>query len=206
MMNETYREEPIAPDTARPAPGGPFATLWCWICGGLLRLGGWRVQGDFPAAGKAVLLAAPHPSNWDGIWMLLTAGYYRRKLRWMGKKSLTTGPFGGLVKWAGCVPVDRSAKHDLVAQMVEAFRARERMVLAIPPEGTRSQTEGWKSGFYHIAHGAGVPILISVLDYGTRRVSLAALVWTSGDYEADLPRLRAFYAEAKGRHADKFSG
>ena len=164
------------------------------------------MEGDFPAIDKAVLLAAPHTSNWDGIWMLLTAGYYRRKLRWMGKQSLTTGLFGGLVKWAGCVPVDRSGSRDMVGQMVEAFAARPAMVLAIPPEGTRSRTEGWKSGFYHIAHGAGVPVLISVLDYGTRRVRLAALVWTSGDYTADLPRLRAFYAEAKGRHVEKFSG
>ncbi len=164
------------------------------------------MEGDFPAIEKAVLLAAPHTSNWDGIWMLLTAGYYRRKLRWMGKQSLTTGLFGGLVKWAGCVPVDRSGSRDMVGQMVEAFAARPAMVLAIPPEGTRSRTEGWKSGFYHIAHGAGVPVLISVLDYGTRKVRLAALVWTSGDYEADLPRLRAFYDGAKGRHAEKFSG
>lgn len=205
-MSETYREQPIGADSARPAPGGPFATLWHWICAGLLRLGGWRMEGDFPAVDKAVLLAAPHTSNWDGIWMLLSAGYFRRKLRWMGKKSLTTGPFGGFVKWAGCVPVDRSSKQDLVAQMVDAFSAAPRMILAIPPEGTRSQTEGWKSGFYHIARGAGVPILITVLDYGKRRVRLAALVWTSGDYEADLPRLRAFYEGAKGRHAEKFSG
>ena len=176
------------------------------MCAAYLAVMGWKMKGDFPRLEKAVLLAAPHTSNWDGINMLASAGFYRRRLMWMGKKSLTTGPFGGLVKWAGCVPVDRSGKRDMVAQMVDAFRAADRMVLAVPPEGTRARTPGWRSGFYHIAHGAGVPIILSVLDYGRKQIRLAAVVHPTGDYEADLPHIRAFYEDAKGKHQEKFTG
>jgi 1-acyl-sn-glycerol-3-phosphate acyltransferase len=136
--------------------------------------------------------------------MLATAAHYRVKLRWMGKASLTRGPFGWLIKALGCVPIDRSQSNDVVRVMTEAFAASERMVLAIPPEGTRSAVREWKSGFYHIAVAAGVPIVLSVLDYGAKRVSLAAVVYPSGDYEKDLAVIRGHYATARGKNRDKF--
>lgn len=170
-----------------------------------LGLNGWKVRGDWPGLEKAVLVAAPHTSNWDGLNMLATAGYYRVKLAWMGKKSLTQGPFGWLLKAMGCVPIDRSQSNDVVSVMREQFAARKRMVLAIPPEGTRSLAREWKSGFYHIAHGAGVPLVISVLDYGTKTVRLAAVVRTSGDYAADLAIIRAHYTNATGKHPERFA-
>lgn len=195
----------LNPDSARPAPAsGPFTQVVHWISGAFLTLGGWRIEGDWPAFEKVVLVAAPHTSNWDGLNMLAAAGYYRVRLRWMGKKSLTQGPFGWLVKWLGCVPIDRSQSNDVVGAMKEAFAAEERMVLAIPPEGTRSAVREWKSGFYHIAVGANVPIVLSVLDYGKRRVKLAAVVFPSGDYGADLPLIQAHYADAQGKYRDKF--
>ena len=116
------------------------------------------MEGDWPADPKAVVICAPHTSNWDGIWMLAAAGAWRFTLRYMGKKSLTEGPFGWLVRWTGCIPVDRAKSNDLVAQMARAFAAEDRLMLAIPPEGTRGRVEKWKSGFYHIAVGANVPI------------------------------------------------
>lgn len=206
MAGSSSRVSPIDPSSARPAPARGFGTEAVrWICAAYLRLGGWKLRGDWPGLDKAVLVAAPHTSNWDGINMLATAGYYRVKLRWMGKKSLTQGPFGWLIKWLGCVPIDRSAANDVVKAMSEAFAANTRMVLAIPPEGTRSATREWKTGFYHIARAAGVPLVLSVLDYGTRTVSLAAVVHPSGDYEADLPVIRGFYASAVGKHPAKFA-
>jgi 1-acyl-sn-glycerol-3-phosphate acyltransferase len=102
------------------------------------------------------------------------------------------------------VPIDRSQSNDVVRVMTEAFAASERMVLAIPPEGTRSAVREWKSGFYHIAVAAGVPIVLSVLDYGAKRVSLAAVVYPSGDYEKDLAVIRGHYATARGKNRDKF--
>jgi len=195
----------LDPGSARPAPSrGPFTQIVHWISGAFLTLGGWKIQGDWPALDKMVLVAAPHTSNWDGINMLAAAGYYRVRLRWMGKKSLTQGPFGWLIKWLGCVPIDRSKANDVVGAMAEAFAREERMVLAIPPEGTRSAVREWKSGFYHIAVGANVPIVLSVLDYGKRKVRLAAVVFPSGDYETDLKLIQAHYADAQGKHRDQF--
>lgn len=192
--------------TARPAPyRGVGSEIVRWLSFAYLTLAGWTVRGDWPGVEKAVLVAAPHTSNWDGLNMLATAGFYRVKLAWMGKKSLTQGPFGWVLKAMGCVPIDRSQSNDVVAAMREQFAARARMILAIPPEGTRSLAREWKSGFYHIAHGAGVPLVISVLDYGKKRVSLAAVVTPSGDYDTDLALIRAHYANAKGKHAAQFS-
>lgn len=205
MAESSARVVLIDQSSARPAPSrGPVSDIVHLICGGFLSVSGWKVRGDWPAIDKMVLVAAPHTSNWDGLNMLATAGYFRVKLRWMGKASLTKGPFGGLIKWLGCVPIDRSAANDVVKAMADAFAAADRMVLAIPPEGTRSATREWKTGFYHIACAAHVPIVLSVLDYGRRTASLAAVVYPSGDYEADLPLIRAFYAHAKGKHRDKF--
>ncbi|MBL8559369.1 MAG: 1-acyl-sn-glycerol-3-phosphate acyltransferase [Hyphomonadaceae bacterium] len=192
--------------SAKPgASRGAFSDVVRAVCGGYLRLGGWKLQGDWPGLDKAVLLAAPHTSNWDGINMLATAGAYRIKLRWMGKKSLVAGPFGGIVRWLGCVPIDRSAAHDVVAQMKRAFANEDRLVLAIPPEGSRSRVTEWKRGYYHIAHGAGVPIVLAVLDYGARTVTLSGVLETSGDYDADFAWIRAHYEGARAKFPERFA-
>lgn len=205
MSEASARQILLDRATARPAAfRGPFSELSRWLSAAYLKLTGWRVEGDWPALEKAVLVAAPHTSNWDGINMLATSGYYRAPLRWMGKKSLTQGPFGWLIKALGCVPIDRSQSNDVVKLMSEQFAAHETMVLAVPPEGTRSAVREWKSGFYHIAVGAKAPLVLSVLDYGTKTVRLAAVFYPSGDYEADLPLIRAHYANAQGKNAGKF--
>ena len=198
------RHVAIPPSPARSAPSkGPFSQFVRVCCIGFLKLTGWRMQGDWPAIGKMVLVAAPHTSNWDGLQMLVAAGYYRIRLRWMGKKSLTTGPFGWIIKALGCVPIDRSQSHDVVKVMADAIEAADNMVLAIPPEGTRARVNEWKSGFYHIAVAANVPIVLSVLDYKRKTMSIAAVVHPSGDYDADLPVIRSYYADAVGKHPAK---
>lgn len=198
------RQIVIDPTTARPAPSrGVGSEIVRGVSRVFLKLGGWKMRGDWPDIPKMVLVAAPHTSNWDGLNMLAAAGYYRVRLRWMGKKSLTQGPFGWIIKALGCVPVDRSANHDVVSAMSAAFGAETRMVLAVPPEGTRARVDEWKSGFYHIAVGAGVPIVLSVLDYGTRTMRIAAVIEPSGDYAADLAVIRGFYRDAVGKHRAK---
>ncbi len=192
-------------DSAKPAPfKGVGSEIWRWMCSVYLKASGWKIEGDWPQDQKVVLVAAPHTSNWDGVNMLAAAGFYRIDLRWMGKKELTEGVFGGFLKWMGCVPVDRKQGGDMVRQMRDAFESVERMVLAVPPEATRAISREWKSGFYHIAHTARVPILLSVLDYGSKTIRLSGMIAPSGDYEADLKLIKSHYADAKGRRNERF--
>mgnify|MGYP003630919913 FL=1 len=124
----------------RPAPyRGIGSEIVHLLCGFYLWLGGWRLLDDWPPDRKMVVLAAPHTSNWDGFDMLAVAGWYRVKLSYMGKKSLTTGPLGWLVKRSGCVPVERSKSNDVVSQMRAAFDAADSLFLAVAPEATRSR-------------------------------------------------------------------
>jgi 1-acyl-sn-glycerol-3-phosphate acyltransferase len=179
--------------------------LYRWASNLLFFLVRWRVAGDFPPHPRAVILAAPHTSNWDGLWMVAAAGIYRVRLNWMGKASLARGPLGWLARLSGLIPIDRSGGKDLVRATVEAFEGADHLLIAIAPEGTRAAVGEWKSGFYHIARLAGVPILFAVMDWGTRTVRISGELWPSGDYEADLEVMRSHYADARGRHAGRFS-
>lgn len=191
--------------TARPRPPrGLLVELWRGFGSAAMALGGWKIAGDWPDDPKCVVIAAPHTSNWDGIWMVMAAAKWRIRLRYMGKKSLTTGPFGGIVRWTGCIPIDRSKSNDVVAAMQAAFAAEAGLILAVPPEGTRVAVPKWKSGFYHIAVGAGVPITFAVMDYATKTVSLPATLWPSGDYLADLKVIQGFYAGATAKFPRDF--
>jgi 1-acyl-sn-glycerol-3-phosphate acyltransferase len=190
----------------RSAPyRGVAGELLRWICAGILATAGWKIRGDWPPLDKAVLVAAPHTSNWDAFYMLAAAAYFRITLRWMGKASLTQGPFGWLVRAMGCVPVDRSKRHDLVRAMSDEFAARKRMLLAIPPEGTRSLTRAWKTGFYYIAFQAQVPLILSVLDYGTKTIRIAGVFHPTGDYDADILAIGEYYRGAVGKHEARFA-
>lgn len=192
--------------SARIAPPRGFgAEIYRWASRLVLWLGGWKTAGDFPGVAKAVVLAAPHTSNWDAIWMIAAAGKYRIRLHWMGKASLARGAQGWLAKLSGLIPVDRSGGKDLVRATADAFAGADRLLIAIAPEGTRGAVGEWKSGFYHIARLADVPILFAVMDYGTRTVRISGEIWPSGNYEADLALIRSHYADARGRHAGRFS-
>ena len=155
-------------------------------------------MGDWPADPKLVVVAAPHTSNWDGINMLAAAGYYRVKLRWMGKKELTTGPLGFIVKWFGCVPVERKGNTDIVRQMKDAFDQVESMMLAVAPEGTRAKTREWKTGFYHIANMSKVPILMGYVDAEKKEAGFADFFYPTGDVDKDLEEIRNFYKPING--------
>jgi 1-acyl-sn-glycerol-3-phosphate acyltransferase len=164
-----------------------------------LWLGGWKIAGSWPTDARMVVTAAPHTSNWDGIWMLAAAGAWRVRLRYMGKKSLTQGPFGWLVRWTGCIPIDRSQSNDVVAAMKQAFDV-DSMFLVVPPEGTRSAVEKWKSGFYHIAVGAQVPLIVGMMDYAKKTGGLALAFMPTGDYAADMARVEEFYRSTTPKH------
>ncbi|MBI1400781.1 1-acyl-sn-glycerol-3-phosphate acyltransferase [Hyphomonas sp.] len=170
-----------------------------------LKATGWRVGSDWPVqVPKSVIVAAPHTSNWDGLTMVAVAGWYRVKLNWMGKAALVRGPLGWLVKRSGCVPVERSSSNDYVEQMRQAFASRETMHLAVAPEGTREANPNWKTGFYHIARSAGVPLLMAVLDYRTHVLRLEGPLPVTDDAAGDMAKVLSYYAEADGKFPERF--
>lgn len=169
----------------------------------LYRLAGWRVEGALPDAPKFVVIAAPHTSNWDLPFMLGVALHFRTRLHWMGKDSLFKPPFGGLMRLAGGISIDRSKANDVVAQTITHFRDAKRLAIAIPPEGTRSKVRYWKTGFYHIAHGAGVPIALGFLDYKRKVGGIGMTLSPSGDYERDLEIIKGFYAGVTPKHPER---
>lgn len=175
-------------------------------CRRMLRLLGWRVEGELsPRAMRCVVVAAPHTSNWDFPYTLMGAFALGMHIRWLGKASLFRAPFGGLMRWLGGIPVDRSRAGNLVASSAAALRAAPGpLQLVVAPEGTRSRAREWKTGFHRIAREAGLPIQLSYLDWGQRCCGLGPLVDPGDDIDADIARIRAFYAPFKGRNADQF--
>jgi 1-acyl-sn-glycerol-3-phosphate acyltransferase len=170
----------------------------------LLRLGGWTIVGGLPKPAKAVIVAAPHTSNWDGIWALIYTVAVRLDVRWFAKASLFWYPLGPLLRALGGIPLDRSRAGSAVDQAVTMFRDLHSFYFGLAPEGTRSRTAYWKSGFYRIATDAGVPIVLGFLDYGSKRLGLGPTLYTSGDADADLVIIREFYEGIEGRWPEKF--
>ncbi len=168
-----------------------------------LRLFGWRVEGQFPALPQAVLIAAPHTSNWDLPFMLACAYVLDIRPMWLGKQQLFRWPFGGLMRWFGGLPVNRSQRDDVVRQAVERFAATPSLLLVVPPAGTRSMAPHWKSGFYHIANGAGVPIVCTFLDYRNRVGGIGPTVIPTGDLRSDMDLIRAFYDGVTGKFPEQ---
>jgi 1-acyl-sn-glycerol-3-phosphate acyltransferase len=159
-----------------------------------LRLTGWKLVGERPSTPKLVVISQ-HTSNWDAWYLLLFALAFDIRVSWIGKHTLFRGPLGPIARWLGGVPVDRSAHHDLVAQLADAFRARDQLILVMAPEGTRHRVEHWKSGFYHVARSANVPVVLARLDYRRREGGFGEQLSPSGDLKADMDRIRAFYAD-----------
>jgi 1-acyl-sn-glycerol-3-phosphate acyltransferase len=171
-----------------------------------LRLRGWKVVGKLPAnASKSVLIAAPHTSNWDLPYTLRVCFALRLNVYWMGKSSIFKPPFRGVMMWLGGIAVDRSQSNNLVEDSSAAIRrASGPLQLIVPPEGTRSGTRYWKTGFYYIAAGAGVPIVMAYLDYEKKIGGLGPVFQTTRDIDADMLAIKAFYAGVKGKNPDQF--
>ena len=178
-------------------------TLKQHLARGLLRLCGWRLQDGVPDSPSYVLIAAPHTSNWDFPWMLLSAWGLGLRIHWIGKHTLFKPPFNGIMRRLGGFPVRRDSGQNMVDQAVTLLRERESLILTVPPEGSRSYRPYWRSGFYHIARLAEVPIVLSYLDYGHRRCGVGPAILPSGDLRADMARIRAFYADFRGKYPDQ---
>lgn len=169
-------------------------------CRAVLRLCGWSLVGQFPDTPKLVLIAAPHSSWWDGVWGLLIKVAAGADVHFMGKQELFAWPLGGLLRRLGGVPIDRGAAKGVVEQMIDQLRQRDQFWLGIAPEGTRKPVKRWKSGFWHIAHDAGVPIFPVAFHYPDKAIHLGPLFAASEDMDADMARLRAWYSSFNGKH------
>lgn len=163
------------------------------------RLIGWKVLGQKPEQKKCVLIAAPHTSNWDFPTMMVIAFVLGLDVHWMGKHTLfPKGPLGAIMRWFGGIAIDRRKRHNTVEQMAEEYRRRDELLVVITPEGTRSEVDRWKGGFYHIACAANVPIVLGFVDAKTKTTGLGPTFYSTGDYEADLKEIMAFYENMQG--------
>jgi 1-acyl-sn-glycerol-3-phosphate acyltransferase len=168
-----------------------------------LRLRGWRLCGKRPALRKYLIILAPHTCNWDLLLGLLAAAGFGLKTSWLGKDAIFRWPMAGVLRHLGGIPVRRNAQEGIVGQVVAAYAAADALVIGITPEGTRRSTPHWKSGFYYMALGAGVPVVPASIDRVTRRITLGPPLELSGDPHRDMEAIRLFYANARGIHSEK---
>jgi 1-acyl-sn-glycerol-3-phosphate acyltransferase len=170
---------------------------------GVLHVMGWRIEGNIPDLPKLVIIAAPHTSNWDFVVGIAAKFALRLKVLWLGKDSLFRWPLGALMRSLGGLPVDRSSPNAVVNQMVDSFARHESLVLALAPEGTRKRVDRWRTGFYHIAHGAGVPIVPVALNWGERAIQIGQPFTTTGNLETDIAALQHRFASVEGRRRSR---
>ena len=154
---------------------------------------GWRFDGEFPNLPKAVLIAAPHTSNYDGLYGFLAMLGIGIRVTIFGKDSLFNSPLKGLFEWIGILPVQRDSPHGLTHDIINVIQQHEKIWIAIAPEGTRNKAEKIKSGFYHIAHGANIPIVMFAFDYHQKMIHCLGTLHTTGNYEQDLQVILARY-------------
>ena len=164
----------------------------------MMRLAGWRVEGKLPDIPKFVLVGAPHTSNWDFVLFLGVIFTLRANVRFMGKAEIFRSPIGAFFRYCGGVPVERKKSTGLVDQMVQVCNESERFILTIAPEGTRHHVTEWKRGFYHIAKGARIPIVIAVVDGRHKTVRIGQVFHPTEDMEADMKTIQGFFAGIVG--------
>jgi 1-acyl-sn-glycerol-3-phosphate acyltransferase len=183
-----------AADTNLPRRGNPVGRV---LARALMRLWRWRLEGTFPAVPKAVVVVAPHTTNWDFPVGVLALFALDLKIHWLGKHTLFRWPLRPLMLWLDGIPVVRGSGSGTVARLVEEMQRRDTMLLAVAPEGTRSDVAEWRMGFAHIAHGAGVPVIPVSFDWAHRTVWLGPALTLSGDLAADERMLREWLAAAR---------
>ncbi len=149
------------------------------------------------------MTAAPHTSNWDFVYALLVSCNLGIRINLMTKKEIFRWPFGPFLKFVGAVPVDRSKSNGLVDQVVQAFGRNERLVVAIAPAGTRKKVPYWRTGFYHMAKGAGVPIVLGFLDYGRKTGGIGPTIYLTGNMNEDMKNIREFYDSINAKYPEK---
>ena len=179
--------------------------LLAQLLGGLvLSVFGWQKAGPVPSARNMVIIAAPHTTNWDFIFLLAAAYSFGISVNWLGKGSLFRSPLGPILRFLGGVPVDRSKRNNLVQSLSAQIEHGSGIALVIPPSGTRRKTEHWKSGFYRIAEAAQIPLVCGYLDYEKKEAGLG-LAFLPSDLSRDMNRIREFYEPIVGKYPENKS-
>ena len=168
-----------------------------------LKMTRWKVEGGTPDIPKFVGILAPHTSYWDLPLILAVMYVLGVKINWFGKKEIFRWPVGGFFKWMGGMPIDRSSRQNIVQQTARMIQAHEQIIVGITPEGTRSKTRYWKTGFYYIAHEAKVPIVLAYLDYARKVGGFGPVIETTGDIEADMKVIHEFYSGITAKYPQK---
>lgn len=196
-------EQPAERRTAAAVPEQRPPTPVQRLAGGILSALGWRVEVRWPAVPRCVIIVYPHTSNWDFVVGYLTKLSVGLPVQWIGKDTLFRWPVAGLLRRMGGIPVNRRESTGIISALAAELRRRPWMWLAIAPEGTRSHTDHWRSGFYHLALEARVPVGLAFIDYRERQVGLTTYLELTGDEARDLAAIRAAYEGKVGRHPEQ---
>jgi len=164
---------------------------------------GWRLDGDIPPIKKAIIVGAYHTSNWDGVLLILAGVAHGRRIRWIGKHTLFRGLAGPFVRLVGGIAINRTRSSGVVEEAVKTFNQSDDLLLTVAPEGTRRRVSRWKRGFYYIAVGAGVPLILAAPDYPSRRIIMGPVIYPTGDIEADVAIIRTFYETTTPKFPEK---
>lgn len=177
-----------------------------WLTQGIglliVKMLGWRFDGNFPPEKKLMVALAPHTSNWDFVVAMPFIMALKLKASWMMKKEAFFFPFKGLFMALGGIPTDRTAAGGMAKQVASQFRQNEKMWVAITPEGTRKKAVKWKNGFLRIANAAGVPVLLVAWDFPTKRICVDSLYHPTGDLEADMLEIQRRFSKYRGRNPE----
>ena len=166
---------------------------------------GWEVHASFPDIKKYVIIAAPHTSNWDFPLGILVIKALKLDVKWIGKHTIFRWPFGAFFRALGGTAVDRTQSLNVIRQTTDLFKQSENLIFALAPEGTRSKTDHWKTGFYHIAKAANVPIALGYLDFGRKQVGVRDTFQPGDDIEADFKRIAEYYKDKQGKNPENTS-
>lgn len=191
---------PVVPEIPPNVPRVKANAFTRWLGRSILRLGGWRIRGPIPDLSKAVVIAAPHSSNWDGLWGLAAKMALGVEARILGKDKLFWWPLGNVLRSMGVVPLDRSSPQGTVGQAVAMIQESPRIWFALAPEGTRKPVKEWKTGFLRIARMAQVPIIPAYFHYPERVLGFGPAMETTGDDVADMAAIRQWYRQWMGRN------
>lgn len=175
-----------------------FAKFILWIFG-------WKIDQNIPKEKSYIILVAPHTSNWDFIVGRLIIGSLRVPQKVLMKKEMFFFPLKYLLNSLGAMPVDRKKGTKMVDYVVELFAEREDFVFSITPEGTRSYVEKWKTGFYHIAIKANVPLVMGKIDYKKKEGGLAKVIYPTGDFDKDFREIIDFLGTVTARNPELYN-